>query len=185
MKTIIMFNAPKGAGKTTIAEAYKKLINPKAIICPVFTSVKLAALQHHDIDPKRLEEFEAIKDISNIELGGKTPRKIYDAFGTEYRARYGEDSIAKLWRKELAAALGQSDVILVPDLRFYPELEEAKKHVKHDGTVIIVHLKRDGCDWSKDLGRQVLAYPRLELSNNLTISSVLHPLTQLIKGVSA
>lgn len=149
MTRIIMLNGPRRVGKDHIASAFVDEV-ASARILPIMWPVKVEALQTYGLPADAAKWLEHTKDEPHAMLGGKTPREVYIEYGTELRDVAGEGIIAQRW-VETARTLRGYGYLVVPDVRFQPEVDAAKREF---GThnVLLIRVRRDGHDWTDDIG---------------------------------
>lgn len=158
---IILLNGPKLSGKTAAATQYVfggQMHGALARLLPMSQPMKLLAVKGlseaisypHD-DLKLLDYMNEHKDEKIPELMGKTPRQFWIDFGRDYWREHGDESIADLWLKEAAKYTHECTELVVCGVRRPPEVSAAVTLAGREN-VMLVHVKRDGANWSNDIG---------------------------------
>lgn len=158
MTKVILLNGPRDVGKDFLAD---KFIDEElsARKLPVTWPLKLEAMAQYGIPPSLVNGYEQSKDVPINDqfaphaLKGRTPREVYIKYGTALRAAEGESAVAKRWRNDARMKRGYG-FLLVPDVRFQPEVDEAVKEFGHLN-VVLVHVRRAGRSWAGDIGSYV------------------------------
>lgn len=148
---VVLLNGPKGVGKDYIADHYTDHLaeGDTARVLPLMWPVKIEALREAGLHPALVHELEKRKDEPAPELGGKTPRQLYIEYGQLKRKEYGQNYIANLWLRK--ASDMRYDMIIVPDVRFQPEVSAAIRLVG-SRNVLLVHVHRGSITWEGDIG---------------------------------
>lgn len=162
MTKVILLNGPRQVGKDFIADEFISL-NRSARKLPVTWPLKLAAMAEHGIPPSTVRILDTAKDrpIGNTLQGphvpdaveaieGWTPREIYIAYGDRMRAEMGDDYFAQLWASHADQYRGY-EYIVVPDVRFQPEVDVASQVFGRFNTYL-VRVKQADFDWRTDIG---------------------------------
>lgn len=154
---IILLNGPKSVGKDTIADAYKNVTRGtrSVSILPMARAMHENALAEYGLPAESVDLINrtGCKDKPSGTLGGKTPREVYIEYGDKMRAKYGEYVLGDMWLKRAASiAPEKNGVIVVPDVRFQPEVNSAIRLAGRDN-VMLVYVIRPGKSWFGDIGR--------------------------------
>lgn len=171
MPKVILLNGPRGVGKDTIAEAYvkvRKCEGVQVMICKMMWPMKAAALAEYGLASHYVEVFEAInlKDTPQGTLHWHTPREVYIRYAERERARHGQGIYAQMWLKAAALIMHQCDEIIVPDVRFMPEVKAAISLVG-GGRMRLICVHRKDHDWTDDIGSYLyLAGRTIHFHNN-------------------
>lgn len=152
---VVLFNGPRTAGKDTLASALAARLgsrNPVTIL-PMARPMHNAALAEYGLPPEKVDEYQAVKDLPQDELGGKTPREAYIDYGNRLRAEHGQDVLGDMWMKTAAQIVNhERGWLLVPDVRFQPEVNAAVRLAGRNNTMLM-YVVRTGSSWEKDIGR--------------------------------
>lgn len=161
---VILLNGPKGVGKDYVASRYidvDPLLSER--ILPIMWPMKVEALRDAGVHPALVHELENRKDEPAPELGSKTPRNLYIEYGQRKRKEYGRNYIANLWMRK--ASDMRYNTIVVPDVRFQPEVAAAVRLVG-SRNVMLVHVHRDGHTWEGDIGSYLEHHTTNRLDND-------------------
>ena len=171
MTRIILLNGPRQVGKDFIADRYieNALFGIKARKLPVMWPGKLKAMDEYGVPLTTVEAMEYAKDEPHDMLrdlfGIKTPREVYIDYSARVRAEEGEDYFAELWAWH-AKQLQHYDDIVVPDVRFQPEVDVASREFgRHN--VLLVRVHRQDCDWQRDIGSYCEHSSAADFYNNI------------------
>jgi len=178
MIEIIVLNGPPGSGKNTIAEIleYELPCSWYRASLPLKRALSTLTGLSYDL----LEEYKD-EPMQN----GYTPRQLYIALSEDLlKPKLGNDWFGKLLAKEIVADIEAGWEVFVVDCGFAEELtaliEEVQK-LEQPFNIRLVHIKRQGCDFSSD-SRQYIFLPDLSpnvLENDGEISDLLPKLKQL------
>lgn len=157
---IILLNGPRQVGKDFIADKFVGEAD-SARKLPIMWLEKLAAMAEHGVPPSHVHAMERFKDepINGVKdwqgldvsaLHGKTPRQVYIEYGERMRAEEGDTYFAKLWAKHAAQYRGYG-YIVVPDVRFQPEVDEAVREFGAHN-VLLVRVRQENYGWANDIG---------------------------------
>ena len=154
---IILLNGPKSAGKDTIADAYKNYHRGtrSVTVLPMVRAMHENALAEYGLPADSVDVINrtGCKDQPSGTLGGKTPREVYIEYGDKMREKYGEYVFGDMWLKRAAMVTPEKNgVIIVPDVRFQPEVNSAIRLAGRDN-VMLVYVIRPGKSWFGDIGR--------------------------------
>lgn len=160
MTRIILLNGPRQVGKDFIADRFVGEAD-SARKLPITVPGKLAAMAEHGVPPSHVHAMERFKDepINGVkdwqgldvsDLHGKTPRQVYIEYGERMRAEEGDTYFAKLWATHARQYRGYG-YIVVPDVRFQPEVDEAVREFGAHN-VLLVRVRQEDYGWTGDIG---------------------------------
>lgn len=156
-KFIVVFNGPPGSGKDTAAQLLmdSHMWDIPVLVSPMAMSMRLAGmamLGHEYSDELYAELKETPIDVFN----GLNFRQWMIDFSESYmKPNYGEDVWGRLKVEEIKNRYGDLPALIVmPDGGFYAEQRVIVESVGAENYQL-VHLHRDGCDWSKDSRRYI------------------------------
>lgn len=185
MARIILLNGPRNAGKDFIADRFIENAD-SARKLPIMWPFKLKAMAEYGISPSFVQSFEFFKDapidahkiataLGNpkalekaSELQGKTPRQVYIKYGEKLRGEKGKRVIAETWARHAKQYAGYK-YLLVPDVRFQPEVDEAVRMFKMT-KVMLVRVCRQGHDWTDDIGSYLSHTVSVDFNNDVDAS---------------
>lgn len=173
MTRIVLLNGPRQVGKDFIGDKFVQEAN-SARKLPIMWPGKLAAMAEHGVPPSHVhamerhkdEKINGVKDWQGIDVTGihdKTPREVYIEYGERMREEHGEDYFANLWAEHARNYRGYA-VIVVPDVRFQPEVTAAcREFGEHN--VLLVRVRQDDYDWQGDIGSYLTHWMAIEFDN--------------------
>lgn len=173
---IVLFNGPPRSGKDTAANMLDDYLwdNTDVNTVPYKFAKPLKVTTHslYGLYDLPHDHFEDTKDIPNELFFGLTPREAYIKVAQEMvKPILGNDHWARLLIKHIKPfqELTVHSVVIISDCGFIEEIQPLKK-VFGTENMLIVHMKRDGCDFKKD-SRGYVTDPEIstmEISNNGT-----------------
>jgi hypothetical protein len=169
MTHVVLLNGPRQVGKDYIADKFIDL-HISARKMPIMWPFKLAAVAEYGLPPSVVPHLDHTKDEPHAVLGGKTPRQVYIEYGELVRSEEGENAIADVWRKHVHFYKGYG-CIVVPDVRFQPEVEAAKAEFGAHN-VLLARVRRRDFDWRGDIGSYVTHWNVCEIDNTLQSENV-------------
>lgn len=143
-KYIILIAGKSGAGKNKVQDIIEEICFHDAK--PYMSMAFAVQLKEHlsrmfDIPLNHFYD-EKLK-----EYPFKFPRELMNIVGTDlFRNSFDKNVWVKLWCKTIKKCYKNSEVVIVPDLRFKNEMEIVKEEFSNDYTVISLYVKRDSCN---------------------------------------
>lgn len=180
MTVIVLLNGPRQVGKDYIANAFIDQAN-SARKLPIMWPGKIAALAELGLLPHTAYTFESdgAKDVPYDRLRGRTPRQVYIEYGERMRETHGESYFAELWARVAQVYKGYGHLV-VPDVRFQPEVDEAcKAFGAHN--VLLVRVRQDNFDWTGDIGSYLTHWKSVEFDNTAQSPDVGVQLQNLVR----
>ena len=165
MTKVILLNGPRQVGKDFIADKFVEDAN-SARKLPIMWPAKIAAMAEHGFTTSQVQYFETCKDTKQPLLAGiadETPRSIYIEYGTRMREEHGDGYFAKMWA-EFARRYRGYGVIVVPDVRFQAEVDEALREFG-EHNVMLVRVRQDDFDWQGDIGHYCEHWMAIDFDN--------------------
>ncbi len=187
MTRIILLNGPRTVGKDYIADSFIERVK-SARKLPVAFFIKRQALEANDIEPYFAGYLEGYKDrpIGGVlqdvpePVASKTPRELYIEHGEYMRSEEGDDYFAKLWAVSADMFRGYGH-LLVPDVRFQPEVDEAAA-MFGPHNVLLVRVHREDYGWANDIGSYLKHPYSVDFHNDDTTSCAGDRLVECIRA---
>lgn len=145
---IVLFNGPPRSGKDTATDFAMDILGNRGAKYRFAQPLKNAIHAMFGYADVKVEHFNSVKDVSLDAFHGMTPRQAYIWLSEEVvKPKFGHD----FWANVAVTSIKQlkKPVIVISDCGF---VEEAKLLINAFGkeNVAIVHLERNGTDFSKD-----------------------------------
>ena len=187
---VVAFNGPPRSGKDTAVDYFQEL-SRRAKGVPGKQMVHAGSLarllkekthQFFGLDGLPYNYFENVKDEPRPEFMGNTPRSVYIATGEKFtKPLLGQDFWARQLVKNLLMKYQHDKpedlvpiVLFISDLGFREEIEFLLNFIGPE-QILLVHLRRDGCDFSNDSRRYVnhrkVEYSHCSVYNNSTLEA--------------
>lgn len=181
---IVLFNGPPRSGKDVSAKMLEDLLWPRGIPYKFAKPLKVTTHSLYGLYDLPHDHFEDTKDEPNDLFFGLSPRQAYIKVAQEMvKPVLGNDHWAKLLVNYIEPFYATPNVIVVSDCGFYEEIQPLKK-VFGAENMIIVHMKRDGCNFKLD-SRGYVTDPditTMEITNNGTKED-LHKELELLANI--
>lgn len=184
MVYIVALNGPPHCGKDTIGNALADQDwGITSFAFSVARPIRLAGFELLGI-PYTDEAYASIKDLPFEVFSGDTFRKWIIRFSETFmKPAYGEavfGDLARLRIKGLTDSCKIPAVIFVTDVGFCEEQLRLIDLVGKDN-YILIHMYRDGCDWSKDSRNYVyLDVEKHRVDNNSTVSAAVQTIRSIM-----
>lgn len=173
---VILLNGPARSGKDSLAHAFAAYANGRLVTSEVTKFAKPLKESAHRLFGFDLphDAFEAVKDVPQDYLHGKTWRQVYIAvsellfkplFGADIFGRMLVDEIELLQKISKEDGEDPTDYFLVSDSGFAAEAQAVVDRFGAEN-VILVRLERDGYTFAGD-SRGYIELPCLTLNLNL------------------
>ncbi len=145
---IILLNGPPRSGKDTVADFAMQILGNRGAKYRFAAPLKNATHAMFGYADVPVENFNSVKDTPLDAFHGMTPRQAYIWLSEDVvKPKFGHD----FWANVAVTSIKQikKPVIVISDCGF---VEEAKVLIAAFGkeNVAIVHLEREGTDFSKD-----------------------------------
>ncbi len=147
---LILLNGPPRSGKDTLGHEVVRLLNCAGRSAGVYKFANALKLMTHRTFGvfNHADWFEKVKDEPNESFFGKTPRQVYIAMSETFlKPLYGKAIFGKLLADQLRG--DSPEVVVVTDSGFVEEAICLIDELQPED-VILVHMVRDGFDFSND-----------------------------------
>lgn len=168
----VLFNGPPYCGKDTAAEWLNECVSRRydtlemhPLIMKMAESLKLATHALFGEEHLPAHAFEGCKDKPHPVFLGNTPRQCYIDLAEKFgKPIYGKDFFAKVFVNRMKRRVQDElygthydALVICSDLGFSAEAQVVIDAIGKEN-VLIVHIKRDGTDFSNDSRGYIHAY---------------------------
>lgn len=186
MTKIILFNGPPRSGKDTATDFAMKHLGKRGIHYRFAAPLKDATHALFGLKVSR-EHFDQCKNVPSVLFQGMSPREAYIWMSEEVvKPKFGRDFFAKVAVHSIAERIIESKktdgIVVISDCGFAEEVELLIE-VFGQENVTVVHLKREGTDFTNDSRNYIFADCKTyKIDNNGSLSDLKNKVKDILEN---